>query len=195
MKKFNLNWIVMIKTKAMFCCICRILFAVIAQCWDCCQQQSVWPSLVHMGWMEAGWVWAAYYYAALFDQRRRCLGGSVAQLQPRAGLFWLNFDPLSLWIEPIERVARVCLDVSCELCGSRIASVSHGWVGGGPLTQVGKGGGKSCLHFVPNGACAASASPHHLPGMDISHPNKKLPILVVDLVIESTGTMSILLLN
>ena len=130
-RKWRSDWIAMRKTKAKNI-VCRDSSMLRVSWHWVLSAAAIWPSLVHnhMG-REAGWVWAAYYYAALFDQRRRCFGGSVAQLQPRAGTFRLHFEPLFLWIEPIRRVARACLDVSCdcEWCGSMIASVSHGWVG------------------------------------------------------------------
>ena len=116
----------------------------------------VWRLVVHMG-REAG----SLLRSAFDQQRRRCFGGAVAQLQARPNPCRPNFNPL-LWIEAIKKL----LDVSREWWEHDCECLP--WLGGGPLTQVGKGGGKSCLHFVPNGACAASASPHHLPGMDIA---------------------------
>ena len=111
------------------------------------------------------------YYAALLTN-----AVAVAQLQARAGPFWLNFQPLCDLRQLKGCSSVLCLGVSREWWEDDCKCLP--WLGGGPLTQVGKGRGKSCLHQVPNGACAASPTTHHPPGMDISPPKLWISDLV-----------------
>ena len=98
----------------------------IACCQDCsqsaaCLARLVWR-LVHMG-RDAG-------SGELTTQRfwpttPSLLWRSSRAVTGKTDPCRLNSNP-HLWIEAIK---KALLDVSCELCGSMIASVSHGWVG------------------------------------------------------------------